>query len=349
MTRARSELSGLLLATLVALSAVLATVTLAGTAAAASPTAAVEYDAGTIEVVLDAPATVSPADVEVTVDGATRRVTSVAGNGSRTITLHVGSDVRPVDDATVRFTGDVDGAVAVRATGATVSLADGTVDPDPVRAGTPVAVVTASVDSAFDVFANGSRVTTRGTGRYSRVFVFDSSGVGHDVEYRFETGGGSGATVTFVGLDLDVSAPSTVPVGEQFTVTATTDGDRDVRFRLVGGGSVVDSATTSTGADGVASATLTAPATAGNYTVQAVDANSGVSATSDVVAATAADAPPETATVVGIATATRTDTPTATPTDPPPETGDGGIPGFGAGVAAVALLGAALLAARRRR
>lgn len=330
----RTRLRGLLLAALVVLSTLAAAVSLAGTAAAASPTSAVEYDDGTIEVVLDEPATVSPADVEVVVGSTTRSVESVDGNGTRTITLDAGADVAPVEDATVRFDGDVTGAVAVVATGATADLSDGTVEPDPVFVGTPVAVVAGSVDTVFDTFENGTRVTTRGTGVHSRVFVFDSSDVAPGTTLEFDAEDGGSATVPFAALDLRVSAPSTVRVGAAFTVTATTDvGVRDVQFVLVDDrGTTVDATTAGPGTDGGPSATLTVPDAAGvgNYTVLAVDADSGVSATSDTVAAME----PGTA------------TPTASESN---ETRRGGaaIPGLGGGVAAVALVGAATLTRRR--
>lgn len=157
----------------------------------------------------------------------------------------------------------------------------------------------------------------------------------------------------------DLSAPGTVTVGDEVTATATvannggTEGTTTVEFTF--GGDVVDSqeVTLAPGESTTVEFSIAADVDAGTYThgISAGDSSQTAEITVEAESTptptpteTATPTPTETATPTP--TATQTDAPTDTPTDT--ESDDGGQPGFGIGVALVALMGAALLALRRQ-
>ncbi|WP_257297823.1 BGTF surface domain-containing protein [Haloarchaeobius sp. FL176] len=151
----------------------------------------------------------------------------------------------------------------------------------------------------------------------------------------------------------DLSAPGTVTVGDEVTATATvannggTEGTTTVEFTF--GGDVVDSreVTLAPGESKTVEFSIAADVDAGTYT-HGISAGDSSRTAEITVEAESTPTPTETATPTP--TETATPTPTATQTDTPTDTesDDGGQPGFGIGVALVALMGAALLALRRQ-
>lgn len=372
MTQSRIKRRVLVLAALVVLSISAASGGVPMLAAAQSPAEAVEYDEGTIEVILSEAATVSVSNVSVTVNGDPVSTSGYTQTSPRRLEISVGTDVRPIDSATVSFANspNVDGEVDVEATGVTVDLSNG-VAPDRIYAGAHVAIVTSDPDSAIDVLKDGSRVTTRGTGPSSTVYIYDSADSEIGSDYTFvDQDTEKQLTFSVRDLGLSVSAPSSVTTGEPFTVTATANAiNRDVEFRLIGSGDeVVDRAVTGLGSNGEATTSLViADTTAtGDYNVVVTDADTGASVTSGTVTATAATTPTPTATPSPAPTDTPTpapmDTPTSAPTDtpsPPPGDGDTGgtddddsidisvrAPGFGL-IEALAGIFVALVVIRR--
>ncbi|MFD1646028.1 beta strand repeat-containing protein [Haloarchaeobius litoreus] len=157
----------------------------------------------------------------------------------------------------------------------------------------------------------------------------------------------------------DLSAPGTATVGDEVTATATVantggeEGTTTVEFTF--GGDVVDSqeVTLAPGESTTVEFSITADVDAGTYThgISAGDSSQTAEITINAGTATPTQTATPTATQTATPTATATATPTDAPTDDPTETDDGddgGQPGFGIGVALVALMGAALLALRRQ-
>ncbi|WP_440989486.1 DUF7827 domain-containing protein [Haloarchaeobius baliensis] len=159
----------------------------------------------------------------------------------------------------------------------------------------------------------------------------------------------------------DLSAPGTATVGDEVTATATvantggTEGTTTVEFTF--GGDVVDSqeVTLAPGESTTVEFSITADVEAGTYT-HGISAGDSSQTAEITVEADTTQTPTQTATPTATQTATPTATATATPTEAPTDTDapdttegdDGGQPGFGIGVALVALMGAALLALRRQ-
>ncbi|MFC4407628.1 DUF7827 domain-containing protein [Haloarchaeobius iranensis] len=154
----------------------------------------------------------------------------------------------------------------------------------------------------------------------------------------------------------DLSAPGTVMVGDEVTATATvannggTEGTTTVEFTF--GGDVLDSqeVTLAPGESTTVEFSITADVDADTYE-HGISAGDSSQTAEITVEADTTPTPTETATPTPTETATPTATQTDAPTDTPTETDDGddsGQPGFGIGVALVALMGAALLALRRQ-